>query len=101
MHNNTNQPIEIVWGAEHLAPSKIDSSATVVIPWFLLCVTINSGGISEHYQVPELLPKNVQTSGRFSSRITFPVVINNEGLNFENKSGELIPVKKVSECGRT
>ena len=56
---------------------------------------------SQHYQIPEIFPDDVQTSGVFSSRVTFSIVIDNEGLNFENKSGALIPIKKVSECVRT
>jgi hypothetical protein len=101
VRNDTNIPVEIAWQSNNIASSKIESTNTVVIPWFVLCVTVSTDKASKHYQVPEFLPDNVQTSGRFSSRVTFPIVINDEGLNFENKSGDLIPIQKVSECGRT
>lgn len=102
VRNETNNPIELVWASSRSKePILIESTATVVIPWYVLCVTVGSNESLRHYQVPEFLPKHVQTSGRFSSRVTFPVVITDEGLYFQNKSGELIPIQEVAECGRT
>ena len=101
VRNDTDNTIEILWDSSHVESNKIDSTTTIVIPWYVLCVTISSDKVLQHYKVPEFLPDNVQTSRRFSSIVAFPIVINDEGLNFENKSGELIPIKKVRECGRT
>lgn len=101
VRNDTDSEIEVIWASSKIASNRIESIDAIVLPWYVLCVTIKSDITSQHYQVPDTLPDGVKTSGVFSSRVTFSIVINNDGLNFESESGKLIPIKKMSECIRT
>lgn len=98
--NETDSEVRLMWDSLYIKePIAIESGVSIAVPWYILCVTVESEKVLRHYQVPEFLPKNVQTSGRFSSFVTFPIVISDNRLNFKNKSGDLIPMQEVNECG--
>ncbi len=93
IRNGTDDPIEIVRASPNASPESIGANATVTVPWFN-CISVGS----RSFEMPDSFPKGIETSGRFSSIVTFDIVINGGGLFFVGKKNNLIPIQQVESC---
>ena len=98
VRNETGGPIEIAWELPALASIAIGADSVVETPWYSICLTVKETSASRFFQMPERLPRGVQTSGRLSAEIRFHIVFKDEGLYLETRKGELIPIDSVDTC---
>lgn len=98
LRNETDGTAEFVWKPDSIAAATVGKKETAEMSWYVKCLTVNEATRSRSFQIPEILPKGVRTSGAFIPKITFDVVLNNEGLFFVSKKGELVAIESAGKC---
>lgn len=100
IRNDSENTIRFIWKDLASDSTKVEPRSAQLVPmtWGTRCLTVVEENQFLHFQLPENLPRGVQTTGRFDSVVGFSLVYDGSRLSFERDDGRFIPMDSVESC---